>query len=139
MLLWRAPVAGARLAKTATGGTQCQEEKGKEGVAEEGERGDVSSAVLAGTHEPVELRKPQMAAGIDAAVVNAGARPLKRNREHISAGGSPEHRQSSAGCQVSRASCIGGLACISTLQALPFPVAQPGEGRASVKCCGHCT
>ena len=131
-------MAGARLAKTATGGTQCQEEKGKEGVAEEGERGAVSSAVLAGTHEPVELRKPQMSAGIDAAVVNAVARPLKRNREHISAGGS-EHRHSSAGSQVSRASCIGGLACISTLQALPFPVVQPGEGRASVKCCGHCT
>ena len=117
-------------------GTQCQEEEGKEGVAEEGERGDVSNAVLAGTHEPVELRKPQMAAGIDAAVVNAVARLLKGNRERIFAGGS-KHRRSSAGCQVWRALCSGGLACVSTLRALPVPMAQPWESRASVKSCGH--
>ena len=65
---------------------------GEEAVAEEGGKGDVSSVVLVGSHEPAELRKRQIAEGIDETVLDAVARSLKRNRKHITAG-DPEHTQ----------------------------------------------
>ena len=109
-------------------GTQGREEKGKEGVAEEGERGAVRSAVLAGTHEPVELQKPQMAAGIDAAVVNAVARPLKRHRERISAGGAGD-TGTAAWDAKSRERRASGV-WLASAPSRPSPSPCPGLGRA---------